>query len=197
MTLITRSGNSIGTSTSIQQSGILDLSSRSSIITTTENDMADHQHGPNCNHGPQGHDHGHSHGPMGPMGGGPGGPMQIQVDPAMQALMDALPSRHIPYSLVDIVIPGSQPPQTQNMVVCAEHKNPVCDVCDVNFTPLNYMQQFMKNAPPEAVPPPPNVQPPPQRAEQIKQVKEAGNVRIRGWRAAFLCPMSYGAENIS
>lgn len=102
--------------------------------------------------------------------------MTIEVDPAMQALLDSLPARTVPYAFVDIAIPGTQPPQVQNMVVCAEHKNPVCDQCDVNFTPLNYMQQFMKNAPPEAVPPPPNVAPPPQRAEQIKQVKEAGNV---------------------
>jgi len=102
--------------------------------------------------------------------------MQIQVDPAMQALLDSLPTRNVPFTLVDLPIPNTQPPQSQQMVVCAEHKAPVCPECQVNFTPLNYMQQFMRNAPPEAVPPPPNVQPPPQRAEAIKAAKERGNV---------------------
>ncbi len=136
--------------------------------------MADHVHGPNCSHGHEGHGHSHAGHSHGPMGNPP--PMHVQVDPAMQALLDSIPTRTVPYAFVDVAIPNTQPPQVQNMAVCAEHKAPVCDVCDVNFTPLNYMQQFMKNAPPEAVPPPPNVQPPPQRAEQIKQVKEAGNV---------------------
>lgn len=108
--------------------------------------------------------------------------MHVQVDPAMQALLDSLPTRTVPFAFVDVAIPNTQPPQVQNMAVCAEHKQPVCDVCDVNFTPLNYMQQFMKNAPPEAVPPPPNVAPPPGRADQIKGVKEAGNVSARAQR---------------
>ncbi|GMK59809.1 hypothetical protein CspeluHIS016_0900260 [Cutaneotrichosporon spelunceum] len=110
---------------------------------------------------------------------GMGGQMQVAPDPAMQALLDSLPTRTMPFALIDVAIPNSQPPQVQNMVVCVEHQQPVCDVCDVNYTPLNYMQQFMKNAPPEAVPPPPNVQPPPQRAEQIKQIKEAGNTAFK------------------
>jgi translocation protein SEC72 len=103
--------------------------------------------------------------------------MMMQVDPAMQALLDSLPTRTMPFALVELPIPNMTPPQSQQMVVCAEHKLPVCAECNVNFTPLNYMQQFMRTAPPEAIPPPPNVQPPPQRAEQIKQVKERGNVR--------------------
>lgn len=135
-----------------------------------------HVHGPGCNHGPGGHSHGHSHGP-GPGMGGP--PMEIQVDPAMQALLDSLPTRNIPFLLVELPIPNTEPAQSQQMVVCAAHKNSVCTECNVNFTPLNYMQQFMRNAPPEAVPPPPNVQPPPQRAEAIKSAKEQGNVSAR------------------
>lgn len=111
----------------------------------------------------------------GPGGGGPP-PMNIQIDERMQLLLDSLPTRNVPFALVDVPLPGSQPPQTQQMVVCAEHKAPVCETCAVNFTPLNYMHQFMRSAPPEAIPPPPQVQPPPHRAEAIKQAKEAGNV---------------------
>ncbi|KAL1409775.1 hypothetical protein Q8F55_003772 [Vanrija albida] len=136
----------------------------------------------NCNHGPgehhhgHGHDHGHSHGPP----GGPGGPpMDIQVDPAMQLLLDSLPHTPKPFALAEMPIPNTQPPITQVMVVCLEHKSPACEQCNVNFTGLNYMHQFLRAAPPEAIPPPPNVQPPPQRAEQIKAAKEAGNTAFK------------------
>lgn len=120
----------------------------------------------------------HDHGPQTVGGPGPGGPppMSIQIDERMQMLLDSLPTRMVPYAFVDVPLPGSQPPQTQQMVVCAEHKAPVCEPCGVNFTSLNYMHQFMRTSPPEAIPPPPQVQPPPQRAEAIKQAKEAGNV---------------------
>ena len=134
-----------------------------------------HSHGGGCcDHGPQ------TTGMGGPPGGGGGGPpqMNIQIDERMQLLLDSLPTRNVPFTLVDVPLPGSQPPQTQQMVVCAEHKAPVCETCSVNFTPLNYMHQFMRSAPPEAIPPPPQVQPPPHRAEAIKQAKEAGNVRL-------------------
>jgi translocation protein SEC72 len=113
--------------------------------------------------------------------------MQIQVDPAMQALLDSLPTRTVPFTLVSLPIPNTQPPQVQEMVVCAKHKNPVCAECQTNFTPLNYMQQFMRNAPPEAVPPPPNVQPPPQRAEAIKAAKDRGNVSLIAEKEHTLC----------
>lgn len=131
-----------------------------------------HQHGPNCNHD-HGEDDLNSHG--GPPGSLP--PMlQVQIDPAMQALLDAQPLRTVPFAFVEVPIQNTNPPQTQQMVVCVGHEKPICDECDVNFTPLNYMQQFMRTAPPEAIPPPPNVQPPPQRAEAIRGVKEQGNV---------------------
>ncbi|EKD01675.1 hypothetical protein A1Q2_04046 [Trichosporon asahii var. asahii CBS 8904] len=138
-----------------------------------------HSHGGGCcdhDHGPQ------TTGMGGPPGGGGGGPpqMNIQIDERMQLLLDSLPTRNVPFTLVDVPLPGSQPPQTQQMVVCAEHKAPVCETCSVNFTPLNYMHQFMRSAPPEAIPPPPQVQPPPHRAEAIKQAKEAGNGNIPG-----------------
>lgn len=126
-----------------------------------------------CDHG-HGHDHGHAHNEGPP----PAMPMHVQIDPQMQALLDAQPVNTVAFALVEVQVPNTQPPQTQEMVVCAEHKNPVCPECDVNFSALNYMQQFMKNAPPEAIPPPPNVQPPPQRAESIKSIKDQGNVGV-------------------
>lgn len=106
--------------------------------------------------------------------------MNIQIDERMQLILDSIPTKILPFTLIDRPIPGSEPPASQQMVVCIEHKVPSCSTCHVNFTPLNYMHQFMRSAPPEAIPPPPQVQPPPHRAEAIKQAKEAGNVSLSG-----------------
>lgn len=114
-------------------------------------------------------------GPQPGMGGGP--PPQIPVNPALQSLLDSLPHTDTPFTLVTAPIPNSNPPQTNTMVVCPTHKAAVCEACGVNFNDLNYMHQFLRTAPPEAIPPPPNVPAPPQRAEMIKNAKEQGNVR--------------------
>lgn len=113
--------------------------------------------------------------------------MQVQVDPKMQALLDAQPVNTVEFALVEVPVPNTQPPQTQQMVVCVGHKNPICEECDVNFAPLNYMQQFMRSAPPEAIPPPPSVAPAPGRAEAIKGVKDQGNVSIRFLMSLATC----------
>lgn len=130
------------------------------------------------------HDHPHPHPhphPSGPP------PMAISSNPAMTALLDSLPTSSLPFALTEVALPpGAAPPQqpgapapTQQLITCAIHKQVVCEPCGVNYAALNYMHQFMRGAPPEAIPPPPNVQAPPQRAEMIKNAKEAGNVSRR------------------
>lgn len=113
-----------------------------------------------------------------PAGMQPGGPppMQVPINPALQSLLDSLPHTETPFTLITAPIPNTQPPQTNTMVVCPAHKQSICEACGVNFNDLNYMHQFLRSAPAEAIPPPPNVQPPPQRAEMIKAAKEQGNV---------------------
>ncbi len=108
--------------------------------------------------------------------------MQIPINPAMQTLLDSLPHHPVPFQLATVPVANSTPPQTNTIALCPAHKQPVCETCGVDFTGLNYMHQFLRMAPPEAIPPPPNVQPPPQRAEMIKNMKEQGNVGIlRFW----------------
>lgn len=121
--------------------------------------------------GAHGHPHPHPH----PQMGGPP-PMQIPVNPAMTALLDALPHESKPLMIVEATIPGTNPPVQNTIVVCPAHKQSYCEACGVDFNSLNYTHQFMRGAPPEAIPPPPNVPAPPQRAEQIKNAKEQGNV---------------------
>jgi translocation protein SEC72 len=106
------------------------------------------------------------------------------VNPALTALLDSIPTNTLPFALVSVPLPlppnaqlppGATPP-TQQLVVCPTHKNVICEACGVDFGGLNYMQQFLKDAPAEAVPPPPNMQPPQGRADAIKNAKDAGNV---------------------
>jgi translocation protein SEC72 len=111
------------------------------------------------------------------------------ANPALTALLDSLPTNSTPFALVDMPLPpgAAPPPQpgqpavapTQQIITCAAHKQVACEACGVNFGPLNYMHQFMRGAPPEAIPPPPNMQVPPQRAEMVKNAKEQGNVSAR------------------
>lgn len=63
------------------------------------------------------------------------------------------------------------------LVVCSLHDQQKCDQCAVDFAPVNFLHQFLRFAPAEAIPPPPNVAPPPQRAQAVTNLKEAGNVR--------------------
>ncbi|OCF37583.1 translocation protein SEC72 [Kwoniella heveanensis BCC8398] len=132
------------------------------------------------------HPHPHPHPPQGmpmPMGGGPGGPgpAQIAVNPALQTLLDSIPHTDVPFALqtVPLPTPPNVPPQTGVVVTCPQHKNSACEECGVDFNALNYLHQFLRAAPKEAIPPPPNVQPPPQRAEAIKQLKEQGNTAFK------------------
>lgn len=111
--------------------------------------------------------------------GGPGGPpppMQVPVNPALQALLDSLPHADTPFKLLNVTMPNTNPPQANTIAVCPSHDKSACEECKVDFNNLNYMHQFLRSAPPEAIPPPPNVQPPPQRAEMVKNAKEQGNV---------------------
>ena len=105
-------------------------------------------------------------------------PMQIPLNPALQTLLDSLPHNPIPFNIQSLPIPNTNPPQINTLVTCPTHKSSYCDQCGVDFNALNYMHQFLRSAPPDAIPPPPNVQPPPQRAEMIKSAKEAGNVSL-------------------
>lgn len=102
--------------------------------------------------------------------------MMPPPNPALQALLDSLPHTHIPFELITAPVPGANPPQTSMLVVSPVNKQVVCEETGTDFSAINYMHQFLKGAPPEAIPPPPNVQPPPQRAEMVKMAKEQGNV---------------------
>ena len=104
-------------------------------------------------------------------------PMQISANPALQSLLDSLPHNPVPFTFISTPVPGSNPPGVNLVAVCPAHKQSLCEICGADFNGLNYMHQFLRTAPPEAIPPPPNVQPPPQRAEMIKNAKEQGNVR--------------------
>lgn len=97
-------------------------------------------------------------------------------NPALQAILDAIPHINVPFSIQEGTIPNTNPPQTTTMVTCDAHKQVICKICDIHFGPINYMFNFLKGAPAEAIPPPPNAPTQPQRAEAIKQAKEAGNV---------------------
>ncbi|KAI9635493.1 uncharacterized protein MKK02DRAFT_44183 [Dioszegia hungarica] len=106
----------------------------------------------------------------------PGPPPSIPANPALTALLDSLPSTQLPFAVAEVPIPGSNPPQTQQIVICPAHQKVVCPECGVDYNALNFMQQFMRAAPTDAIPPPPNMAPPPQRAEMIKNAKEQGNL---------------------
>ena len=95
----------------------------------------------------------------------------------MQAILDSLPHNETPFELVKVPVPNTNPPQFNIMVVSPDNKKPVDEATGVDFNNLNYMHQFLRAAPGDAVPPPPSVPAPPQRAEMIKAAKEAGNVR--------------------
>ncbi|WVQ68967.1 uncharacterized protein L199_007177 [Kwoniella botswanensis] len=130
------------------------------------------------------HPHPHPHPPAGMPGPGmgPGGPPGgIPVNPALLTLLDSLPHKDIPFALqtIQLPTPPNVPPQQGIVVTCPEHKQSSCEECNVDFNALNYMHQFLRSAPPEAIPPPPNVQPPPQRAEMIKNLKEQGNTAFK------------------
>ncbi|KAL7420049.1 hypothetical protein Q5752_005014 [Cryptotrichosporon argae] len=129
---------------------------------------------------PQPHAHPHPHPQPGalPPGARPP-PPQVAPNPALQALLDAQPHTARPFALITAPIPNTQPPQVSTLVVCPTHKRQACAECAVDFTQLNYMHQFLRAAPPEAIPPPPNVPPPPQRAEAIKAAKEQGNTAFK------------------
>jgi translocation protein SEC72 len=108
-----------------------------------------------------------------------GGPQPIiPTNPALTALLDSLPSTNLPFIIAEVPIPNSQPPQSASLVVCPPHKRQTCPECGVNFAPLNHMHQYLREAPPEAIPPPPNMPPQPQRAAQIKAAKDHGNVSV-------------------
>lgn len=130
--------------------------------------------------GPFGHAHPHPHPPQpGQPGVRPPGmmmPPSPPPNPALQALLDAIPHVPVPFTIQDGPIPNTNPPQTTTMVLCEAHKQVICQTCGVHFGPINYMSNFLKGAPAEAIPPPPNAPTQPQRAEAIKQAKEAGNV---------------------
>lgn len=104
-------------------------------------------------------------------------PQSPPPNPALQALLDAIPHTAVPFTIQEGTINGSNPPQKTTIVLCDAHKQIVCQTCGTNFQSINYMFNFLRNAPVEAIPPPPNAPVPPQRAEAIKQAKEAGNVR--------------------
>ncbi|CAD6566132.1 MAG: hypothetical protein TREMPRED_002199 [Tremellales sp. Tagirdzhanova-0007] len=106
-------------------------------------------------------------------------PMQIPINPALQTLLDSLPHNPVPFALQNITLPGTNPPQTNTVVLCPQHSASCCESCNVDFNSLNFMHQFLRTAPAEAIPPPPNVQPAPQRAEMIKTAKEAGNTAFK------------------
>ncbi|GFZ49154.1 hypothetical protein JCM24511_06904 [Saitozyma sp. JCM 24511] len=126
---------------------------------------------------PHSHPHPHPHPGQGMPMGGP--PMQVPVNPALTALLDSLPHNPTPFALQTAPVPGTNPPQTNTVVVCPTHKQSYCETCGVDYNALNFMHQFLRAAPTDAIPPPPNVAPPPQRAEQIKAAKEAGNAAFK------------------
>jgi translocation protein SEC72 len=115
-------------------------------------------------------------------------PMPMAINPALQQLLDSLPHIEVPFELVNAPIPNTQPPQMNLTVLCPQHKLSVCEACGCDFGGLNYMHQFLRTAPPEAIPPPPNVPPPPQRAEMVKNAKEQGNVSAEWYLFTLWAP---------
>lgn len=114
-------------------------------------------------------------------------PPSIPLSAAQLSLLDSIPHAHIPHTLKTVTIAPNAPPDIANksfvLVVCKLHDQQKCDQCRVDFTPVNYLHQFLRFAPAEAIPPPPNVAPPPQRAQAVTNLKDAGNVCI-----VFLSP---------
>lgn len=114
-------------------------------------------------------------------------PPSIPLSAAQLSLLDSIPHAHIPHTLKTVTIAPNAPPDIANksfvLVVCKLHDQQKCDQCRVDFTPVNYLHQFLRFAPAEAIPPPPNVGPPPQRAQAVTNLKDAGNVCI-----VFLSP---------
>ncbi|WVQ84042.1 hypothetical protein IAT38_006187 [Cryptococcus sp. DSM 104549] len=131
----------------------------------------------------QPHSHPHPPGPQGPQMRPPPGamPPQIPIDPAMLALLDTIPTHDVPFQLLTLTpqLPPNAPPGAQgkpfHRVVCKPHAASPCEACGLDFEPVNSVHMYLRYAPADAVPPPPNMMPPPQRAEQFKQLKEAGN----------------------
>ncbi|OXM79594.1 translocation protein SEC72 [Cryptococcus neoformans Bt63] len=101
------------------------------------------------------------------------------LSPAHLSLLDALPHTHVPHALKTVTVPANAPPDIAGksfaLVVCSLHDQQKCDQCAVDFAPVNFLHQFLRFAPAEAIPPPPNVAPPPQRAQAVTNLKEAGN----------------------
>ena len=119
-------------------------------------------------------------------------PMMPPPNPALQTLLDSLPSRTLPFTFHTIAPPPNAPPgpngqpqPAQQILVCPAHKTSYCETCGVDYNGINYLHQFLRNAPVEAIPPPPNVAPPPQRAEAVKNLKEQGNVSRRRARQVW------------
>ncbi|WVO19230.1 uncharacterized protein IAS62_000509 [Cryptococcus decagattii] len=106
-------------------------------------------------------------------------PASIPLSAAQLSLLDSIPHAHIPHTLKTVTIAPNAPPDIANksfvLVVCKLHDQQKCDQCRVDFTPVNYLHQFLRFAPAEAIPPPPNVAPPPQRAQAVTNLKDAGN----------------------
>jgi translocation protein SEC72 len=82
----------------------------------------------------------------------------------------------LPSALIPFALATSGSPDNHAALLCPEHKIEKCSACDVDFSAVNYLQRFLRLAPADAVPPPPN-NVHPQRAEQVRQAKEQGNVR--------------------
>lgn len=123
----------------------------------------------------------------------PGAAPPVPLSAAHLSLLDALPHSHVAHALKTVAVPANAPPDIAGksfaLVVCSLHDQQKCDQCAVDFSPVNFLHQFLRFAPAEAIPPPPNVAPPPQRAQAVTNLKEAGNVRVPRVCSADVSPV--------
>nr|ODO01031.1 translocation protein SEC72 [Cryptococcus depauperatus CBS 7855] len=100
------------------------------------------------------------------------------LSPTHLSILDSIPYTHVPHTLKQVPPPPNAPPEVAAktfILVCKPHDKSPCEQCHVDFTLLNYLFQFLKMAPSDAVPPPPNVMPPPQKAQNVTNLKDSGN----------------------
>ncbi|ODN75402.1 hypothetical protein L202_06559 [Cryptococcus amylolentus CBS 6039] len=108
---------------------------------------------------------------------------QSPLSPAHLEVLDSIPHTDVPHTLKMNAIPPNGPPdlagKTFPVMLCKVHEQMKCDSCGVDFTGVNFIHQFLRFAPVEAIPPPPNVKPQPQRAQMVMALKDQGNAAFK------------------
>ncbi|WVQ76807.1 hypothetical protein IAR50_006481 [Cryptococcus sp. DSM 104548] len=118
-----------------------------------------------------------------PPGMMPRQPQQPPLSPAHLEVLDSIPHTDVPHNLKMSTIPPNGPPELAGksfaLMLCKAHDQMRCDTCGVDFGNVNFLHQFLRFAPVEAIPPPPNVKPQPQRAQMVMALKDQGNAAFK------------------